>query len=154
MILPIFSSQIHNFYPHLTFHNIPSLPGLCNSVSVVCQVTCNTFHVILTDLNDFSVDFGVFFFLSTSYSECSPHFVSMAMHITESLPICICFIEFYFFFYLKIVKKKMPNVQFLDILCLWSEVYKRMSCSSFVVLIIISLRTILKIKFISLSPET
>lgn len=104
MILPIFSSQIHNFYPHLNFHNIHSLPGLCNSVSVVCQITCNTFHVILTDLNDFSVDFGVFF-LSTSHSECSPHFVSMAMHITESLPISICFIEFYFFFYLIIIKK-------------------------------------------------
>lgn len=105
-ILLTFSSQIHNFYSCLNFLNTHYLPGPCNSASIVCQITCDTFHVKLTDLSNFSVGFGVF--LSSSHSD----FVSKAMHITESSPICICVVEFYFFFYLIIVKKKCPKFSF------------------------------------------
>lgn len=110
MIVLTFSFQIHNFYPHLHFLNTRYLPGLFNSASIVCQITCDTFHDKLTDLSNFSVDFVVF--LSCLHSECSPHFVSMAMHITESLPICICFVEFHFFFCLITKKKKNPKFSF------------------------------------------
>ena len=37
------------------------------------------------------MDFDIFHHLLIL--DCSPQFVSMAMHMTESLPVCVCFVE-------------------------------------------------------------